>query len=225
MTRRPNVRRREAPAPESRLLVVVATISIGIGVMAFVMGMRFGLGQNDREPTVADAGGALSRLDRQAAQLRDVRQRDQSTLSFHESLTGPARPVATLKRETIPNAPAVVAPAKSKVEPDRSKTATPSAVSPATTHLPPPPIVTVPAAPGARFSLQAGAFPDEAVAKALSARLTAKGYQVRIVPAQVEGKGTWYRVRVGSYGERATAEGDRGKLSGEGVFAIVVPES
>ncbi|MBN2362074.1 MAG: SPOR domain-containing protein, partial [Deltaproteobacteria bacterium] len=99
-----------------------------------------------------------------------------------------------------------------------------SAAPTATDHLPPPPIVTVPPDAG-RFSLQAGAFPDEAVAKALAARLDSRGYQVHIVPAQVEGKGSWYRVRVGSYGDRSAAESERSKLSGEGVFAIVVTEN
>lgn len=254
MTRRPNMRRREAPAPESRLLVLVATISIGIGVMAFVMGMRFGLGQNDREPTVADAGGALARLDRQAAQLRDLRQREPSTLSFHENLTGPAKPVTTLKKDGKPlgtPAPAIAPAAAAtkpkvdaktevktepksepkpepKAEPALEPAAIPAPAAPiaaeASDAMPAPPIVSVPASAG-RFSLQAGAFPDEGVAKALAARLTGKGYQVRIVSAQVEGKGTWYRVRVGSYGDRSAADADRGTLSGEGVFAIVVPEN
>lgn len=75
------------------------------------------------------------------------------------------------------------------------------------------------------FSLQVGAFPDAGSAQSLVERLSEKGYAVRIVSAEVAGKGTWYRVRVGDFTAREKAEQKCSQLSNnEGLFALVVPE-
>ncbi len=77
----------------------------------------------------------------------------------------------------------------------------------------------------AHYSLQVGAFPDASSAQSLVERLSQKGYAVRIVSAEVAGKGTWYRVRVGDFKARDKAEQKCSQLSdNEGLFALVVPE-
>jgi DedD protein len=47
-----------------------------------------------------------------------------------------------------------------------------------------------------RFTLQLGAFPDRAEAEAFARKF---GPQPYVVPAEIAGKGLWYRVRVGDF--------------------------
>ena len=54
-------------------------------------------------------------------------------------------------------------------------------------------------AAGGPFTLQLGASPDRDVAERQAARLREKGYAPYIISAEVPGKGTWYRVRMGSF--------------------------
>ncbi len=49
------------------------------------------------------------------------------------------------------------------------------------------------------FTLQLGASPSRDDAERQASRLREKGYAPYIVSAEVPGKGTWYRVRMGSF--------------------------
>jgi len=71
--------------------------------------------------------------------------------------------------------------------------ATPAAAKPAT---PKPPEAT---ASNGAFTLQLGASPNREDAERQASRLREKGYAPYIVTAEVPGKGTWYRVRMGSF--------------------------
>jgi cell division septation protein DedD len=51
----------------------------------------------------------------------------------------------------------------------------------------------------ARFTLQLSSFQDRAEADAFLADLRKAGYKPFLVEAEVDGKGTWYRVRLGQY--------------------------
>jgi len=52
---------------------------------------------------------------------------------------------------------------------------------------------------GGAFTLQLGASPNRDDAERQASRLREKGYAPYIVAAEVPGKGTWYRVRMGSF--------------------------
>lgn len=56
-----------------------------------------------------------------------------------------------------------------------------------------------PGAPKESYFLQAGSFPNPADADGLKARLALMGMEANVEPANVAGKGTWYRVRLGPY--------------------------
>jgi cell division protein FtsN len=56
-----------------------------------------------------------------------------------------------------------------------------------------------PGAPKESYFLQAGSFPNPADADNLKARLALMGMEANVEPANVAGKGTWYRVRLGPY--------------------------
>jgi hypothetical protein len=52
-----------------------------------------------------------------------------------------------------------------------------------------------------RFFLQVASFQKRPDAERLKARLALKGLQARVVSAEVPGKGTWHRVRLGPFSE------------------------
>ena len=58
---------------------------------------------------------------------------------------------------------------------------------------------TKPEEPKQRFTLQLSSFQDKSEAEAFLDTVKAQGYQAQITQAQVEGKGTFYRVRMGNY--------------------------
>jgi cell division protein FtsN len=56
-----------------------------------------------------------------------------------------------------------------------------------------------PGAPKDSYFLQVGSFPNPADADNLKARLALMGMEANVEPANVAGKGVWYRVRLGPY--------------------------
>jgi len=71
----------------------------------------------------------------------------------------------------------------------------------------PPPPGAVPAVTttGVRFVIQVASVQDGKAAEQMVAKLQALGMQAYVVTGEVAGKGTWYRVRVGSFANRAEA--------------------
>ena len=61
------------------------------------------------------------------------------------------------------------------------------------------------AVPGGAFTLQLSAFQTREEADRFAARLRDRGYAPYIVAAEVANKGTWYRVRMGSFPSRDAA--------------------
>ncbi|HEX8536314.1 MAG TPA: SPOR domain-containing protein [Cystobacter sp.] len=61
------------------------------------------------------------------------------------------------------------------------------------------------AVPGGAFTLQISAFQNRPEAERFAAKLRDRGYAPFIVPAEVPGKGTWYRVRMGSFPSKDAA--------------------
>ena len=61
------------------------------------------------------------------------------------------------------------------------------------------------ATPGGAFTLQLSAYQARAEADRFAARLRDRGYAPYIVAAQVPGKGTWHRVRMGSFATKEAA--------------------
>jgi DedD protein len=61
------------------------------------------------------------------------------------------------------------------------------------------------AVPGGAFTLQLSAFQSREDADRFAARLRDRGYAPYIVAAEVPNKGTWYRVRMGSFPSRDAA--------------------
>jgi cell division septation protein DedD len=61
------------------------------------------------------------------------------------------------------------------------------------------------AVPGGAFTLQLSSFQSREEADRFAARLRDRGYAPYIVAAEVANKGTWYRVRMGSFPSKDAA--------------------
>jgi cell division septation protein DedD len=74
-----------------------------------------------------------------------------------------------------------------------------------------------PAAPSAQFGVQLGAFPELSEAKRFveSHARELADKKIRIVPIRISGRGTWHRVRIGSFEARTDADEARRRLPPE----------
>jgi DedD protein len=72
------------------------------------------------------------------------------------------------------------------------------------------------------FTIQVAALRDPKAADRMVAELKKKGFPAYRRAAEISGKGTWYRVRVGAYTSREEAGSTLGKLSKSQVKGMVV---
>jgi DedD protein len=80
-------------------------------------------------------------------------------------------------------------------------------------------------AKASRYSLQLSSYPDKATAEHDVKMMKQRGYAAFFVSAELGEKGTWYRVRLGSFTNKASAEKLRKELqTKEGMSPIVVTE-
>lgn len=191
--------------------VIVGALVILAGV--FVLGLNVGRqigGQRDAAPQ--HASDPLAALD--APSPKSDAGEPPPRLSYHETLT---RPQAPEPRPAAPKAPAISTPADS---------APPApAPVPAPAAAPPPPAPKPRALPAPRepaFAVQVGASQDPAEAARIVEKF--KAQRARVVAADIPGKGRWYRVRVGAFEDRASAEAYLKDLAREtGAKGFVTP--
>ena len=65
-----------------------------------------------------------------------------------------------------------------------------------------------------RFTIQLGSFKEKEKAYALQNKLKKQGYLIRVTPKKIEDKGTYYRVRMGSFNTPEEAQEWVSKLGG-----------
>jgi cell division septation protein DedD len=207
--REPNVRTR--PRDELQLSLdgrKVASVVVGalviLGVV-FVLGVNVGKQLAIRR-AATEVAGDLDALDHAPAPPPPAKE---EPLTFHEELTkgAPAPPPAA--------APAAPAPAA-------------AAPTPAPTPAVPPPAAAAPApsfpsaAPDEPWTVQLAASQDRTEAERLAARFSA--LRPRIEVADVQGKGRFFRVRVGAFDSREAAERYREDVAREtGAKGFVTP--
>ncbi len=121
-------------------------------------------------------------------------------LTGQESPSFPPNPASGTTKPKPPDPPAK-APT-----PPLPQSVSQSPAIPNSTPLPPPAVNGT--RPGtARYSLQIVSVQTREKAEAIVKDMNGKGYPVvRIVPAEVPGRGTWYRIRVGSFDKKEDAE-------------------
>jgi cell division protein FtsN len=132
--------------------------------------------------------------------------------------------------ETAPPAPATATkPAPPKVALAPSKPAsTPAPADPAVTDLATPEAAPPPApASGGSVSIQLGSFPNSGLAASAWSKIKSSNqellgtYSPTIKPAEIEGKGTWYRLRVGGFADKAAAREVCDQLTANGQACII----
>jgi cell division protein FtsN len=74
------------------------------------------------------------------------------------------------------------------------------------------------------YSVQVGSFRAREEAEQLRQRLTQKGYPIWVQPSIVTGQGIWYRVRVGHFPDRASADRAAQRLASQERVSIMVTE-
>lgn len=195
-------------------LVAAAVVLGAVFVLGVLVGKKVALDER-----AAGAPDLLSALDDKTAAMEKPTT---PTLTFQEELTKssptPSTPPVTSPAPTpaVTQAAAetptratpgavdamqelAVVPAPS--EPARARYPTQQTRSPAPTRVP----LAKPEAKSANFTLQLSSTQTRADANRFAARLREKGYTPTVVEAQVPGRGTWYRVRLGNFPSRETA--------------------
>jgi len=101
----------------------------------------------------------------------------------------------------------------------------PSSSSPPSQALPKQPLSTTVKTTGnskIRYTLQIGSYQERETADSEVKKITKKGYAASVVTSELAGKGTWYRVRLGSFSSRAAAEKLQTELKAkEGIATFV----
>jgi cell division septation protein DedD len=83
---------------------------------------------------------------------------------------------------------------------------------------------TAPAGHEGGFQLQVSSFRTQGEANHFADQLRARGHQAYVVEAHVQGRGTWYRVRIGPFTTQIQASNYRGTFeSKEHVVPFIVP--
>ena len=112
----------------------------------------------------------------------------------------PEKPV---ERKAIELKPDKVQPkqVEVKTEKDKTETAKPATPKPAAQ-------VKKPESPNSklRYTLQISSYQEKQMAEQDVKQMKQRGYSAFVVASELEGKGTWYRVRVGSFSNKEAAE-------------------
>ena len=140
------------------------------------------------------------------------------------------KPVSITQATPMP--PAIAKPKPTAVEPAAPSPSVASppvekqvaALAPATE---PAPVSAPPAASGGSAMIQLGSFPNDGLAASAWSKIKSTNqallgsYSPSIKPAEIPGKGTWYRLRVGGFADKAAAADVCEQLKASGQACIV----
>jgi DedD protein len=201
---------------DSKQVASVILGSLGALGLAFFLGHAIGQRGVDRPAPPARAAAVATQADPLAVLDRAPRAgagEAPAQFSFHETLTSAKPP-----QDKLPPAPKLPSPSppESKASPAESK-AVPQPVAALSPSGPAPVEVKVAAAPVSPappprpatsgkggWVVQVGSTQDRAEAERIAGRFATRG--ARVVAADVPGKGRWYRVRLGSFETRESAD-------------------
>ena len=180
----------------------VAALAVGALLLLagmFALGLLVGMQLARRSPQPALAGD-LAALDEQRASAR------------RSPLPSRSEPVEQIGHPE-PKKDVAPPPSTVNVAPARTVSVTPEAP-----NIPEPPANT------GNFTVQLGASQDGADAAQLAARAAAAGLKAYVAEARLPGKGVWYRVRVGAFADKESAERFRRDVERElRTSAVVMP--
>jgi cell division protein FtsN len=194
----PRSRERFDLSLDGRQIASVVVGAIVVLAVVFVLGLNVGKQVARREQGRPTTGGdALAALD-QTPVAPAPAVRDES-LTYHDRLVR-ERPAAPAADPAPVAAPAPATPPSPPAPPE------PAVAPPAPPAPAPPPVIAAPPpaeVQGGEWCVQVGAANDRAEAERIAGKF--ERFKPRIELAILQGK-TWYRVRLGSYAEKADAE-------------------
>lgn len=120
--------------------------------------------------------------------------------------------------QVLPEAEVVIPDAELSAKAKAEQQARANAANPATPSTPAPN-----AAPGGRYVLQTGSYPEPKAADEAKAKLALAGFVAQVQPVTINGR-TWHRVRVGPYASASELEAAKRSLSDNGINAIALKE-
>jgi cell division septation protein DedD len=147
--------------------------------------------------------------------------RDKNQLDFYEALPENREDTKIPKKpEPTPLPPARIAESSQKAagaEPSEKKSA-PSEGKDAQ----PPPEITVADVKKGSYTIQAASVRNKPDADRMVSKLRKGGYPAYLLTSQIAGKGTWHRVRIGTYSSSDAAKPVLAKLRKSGMKPILV---
>lgn len=183
----------------------------------FIVGLFVGRGTAPVRFDIEKMQKELSELRKTAAARKRAdkasvdRVKKKTDLEFYEALKKKDAPVKKTTAAIPPKKEPAKKPAVKKTSPPTVKTIKPAEKkSSANVEKPEP-------AKGNLLTIQVAALKDPTVADQLVERLKKKGYSAYRTVVKIPGKGTWYRIRIGSYRTRADASETLEKLKQEGL--------
>lgn len=202
---------------------------LGVWVGRGTAPLRFDIAKLETE--LAEMKARLLAEEQQRTALTQEAAGDWSNLDFYEALrkTGddplpnPEAPTAAAGAAATDSGNAARTKKSLKLA-TRATPPPPGTTKPAPTAKPPPakpPPAAQPAADG-ELTIQVASLKDPADAARLVLSLQAKGFAAYRVRAQVPASGTWHRVRVGAFKDRAAAQAVLERLKNEKFGGLVV---
>jgi cell division septation protein DedD len=212
---------------DRRQVTSLSVVALLLSASIFALGVMVGKNLSPPTRASAPAEALLDRLDAQA----DGGPGQGDSLTFQDELTKklPPAPLPKPAKQAAPTIPLPAAPVAAPPEAPSFVAPPPTAVAAAlidaggykplalseltekdsgvevavASKLP---MIRVPPAPKSFFTVQVKATQSSNEADKFAKKLRGQGYQSLVAEAEVEGKGKWYRVRVGKFDTRAQAD-------------------
>jgi cell division protein FtsN len=194
---------------------MVAVFGVVTALVSYNVGLQSGMARN------ADSSEAKPESAQPLAAI-DTAQKKHDAMQFYTRLTQQEIPAPAAQAEPVQ------AVKTEKVEPEKVETA----IDAIARIVEPDPKVVAEPQPQAEqrpqafaagdYTVQVSAFQTSEEAEAYKASLTRKGYEPYVIPAEIVGKGVWYRVRVGRYETKIKANEAKAQLAMVNIPSFVV---
>lgn len=146
---------------------------------------------------------------------------EKEEFTFYKTLTEKGDKTLSIELKTKPNSnPERTAVASSDTPVEKPRSAAKTLPAPARSA-----IAEKSSTPKVRYTIQIGSYPDRLSAEEDVKAMKKRGYAAFLVTTELPEKGTWYRVRIGSFANRQSAEKLAAELrSKEGINPFLTVE-
>jgi DedD protein len=217
----------------SKIFIIPAGVVVIIGV--FVLGYYVGLDQggktaaNEKPPALPEVVSQYLPRKEEFTFYKTLTEKGEKTVSIDLKPKQKPDEAAPPKKENA--APVAESKPKqqepAKAEKHAAKPAVQQTAKAQHPPAPPPkePPTAKPAPSKIRYTIQVGSYPEKAMAEDETRNMKKRGYAAFLVATDIPDKGKWYRVRVGSFANKQSAEKLAKELKAkEGIDGFITPE-